>query len=131
MAGRLAADLPPGGADHALILNNLGAVPPIEMGVVAHEVLRSALGARVRLVLGPGPFMTALNMNGFSLSLLRLDAGARGGAQRAGRAAGLARHAGAGAGHHAAAAARRADPRAPAERRTRRSRRRSVRPATG
>ena len=44
------------------------------MGVVAHEVLRSALGPRVRLLLGPGPFMTALNMNGFSLSLLRLDA---------------------------------------------------------
>ena len=44
------------------------------MGVVAREVLRSALGRRVRLVLGPGPFMTALNMNGFSLSLIRLDA---------------------------------------------------------
>ena len=43
------------------------------MGVVAHEVLRSALGPRIRLVLGPGPYMTALNMNGFSLSLLRLD----------------------------------------------------------
>jgi dihydroxyacetone kinase len=74
MAGRLAAALPPGDADHALILNNLGSVPPIEMGVVAREVLRSDLGRRVRLLLGPGPFMTALNMNGFSLSLLRLDA---------------------------------------------------------
>jgi dihydroxyacetone kinase len=74
MAERLARTLPAGGADHALILNNLGSVPPIEMGVVAHEVLRSALGPRVRLLLGPGPFMTALNMNGFSLSLLRLDA---------------------------------------------------------
>ncbi len=73
MAARLAATLPPGGADHALILNNLGAVPPIEMGVLAHEVLRSALGPRIRLILGPGPYMTALNMNGFSLSLLRLD----------------------------------------------------------
>ena len=73
MADRLAATLPPGGADHALILNNLGAVPPIEMGVIAHEVLRSALGPRVRLLLGPGPYMTALNMNGFSLSLLSLD----------------------------------------------------------
>ena len=49
MAERLAATLPPGGADHALILNNLGAVPPLEMGVIAHEVLRSALGPRVRL----------------------------------------------------------------------------------
>ncbi len=74
MAERLVASMPAGGADHALILNNLGAVPPLEMGVIAHEVLRSALGPRVALVVGPGPLMTALNMNGFSLSLLRLDA---------------------------------------------------------
>ncbi len=73
MAGRLAAGLAPGGADQALIVNNLGAVPPVEMAVIAHEVLRSELGARVRLVVGPGHYMTALNMNGFSLSLLRLD----------------------------------------------------------
>ena len=103
MTDRFAAALPPGGADHALILNNLGAVPPIEMGVIAHEVLRSPLGARVRLLLGPGPFMTALNMNGFSLSLLRLDPEREAALLRAGGAAGLARHAGAGAGHHRAA----------------------------
>ncbi len=46
MAERLAAGLPPGGADHALIVNNLGAVPPVEMGVIAHDVLRSALAGR-------------------------------------------------------------------------------------
>ncbi len=69
MAERLAAD----DADQALIVNNLGSVPPLEMGVIAHAVLRSPLGRRVKLVLGPGPYMTALNMNGFSLSLLRLD----------------------------------------------------------
>lgn len=73
MADRLLAALPPGGADQALILNNLGAVPPIEMGVIAHAVLHSALGARIGLLLGPGPYMTALNMNGFSLSLMPLD----------------------------------------------------------
>ncbi len=73
MADRLAATLPAGEGDHALILNNLGAVPPIEMGVIAYEVLRSDLGKRVKLILGPGPYMTALNMNGFSLSLIKLD----------------------------------------------------------
>ncbi len=73
MADRILATLPPGGADHALILNNLGSVPPIEMGVLAHSVLRSALAPRIRLVLGPGPYMTALDMDGFSLSLIRLD----------------------------------------------------------
>jgi dihydroxyacetone kinase len=56
-----------------LIVNNLGAVPPVEMGVIARDVLGSALGPRVRLALGPGHYMTALNMNGFSLSLMRLD----------------------------------------------------------
>ncbi|MBP7001435.1 dihydroxyacetone kinase subunit DhaK [Amaricoccus sp.] len=74
MAERLAARLPAGAADHALIVNNLGAVPPVEMGVIAHDVLRSAIGPRVGLLLGPGHYMTALNMNGFSLSLMRLDA---------------------------------------------------------
>ena len=73
MADRILATLPPGGADHALILNNLGSVPPIEMGVLAHSVLRSALAPRIRLILGPGPYMTALDMDGFSLSLIRLD----------------------------------------------------------
>lgn len=74
MADRLAAGLPEGGVhDHALIVNNLGAVPPLEMGVIAHDVLRSALAPRIGLILGPGAFMTALNMNGFSLSLMRLD----------------------------------------------------------
>ncbi len=75
MAERLAARLAPG-ADYALLINNLGAVPPLEMSLVADTVLRSPLGAPVRMVIGPAALMTALNMNGFSLSLLRLD-GAR------------------------------------------------------
>lgn len=73
MSDRLAATLPAGPADHALIINNLGAVPALEMGVIANEVLRSSLAPRIRCLVGPGSFMTALNMNGFSLSLLRLD----------------------------------------------------------
>ncbi|MBY3020642.1 dihydroxyacetone kinase subunit DhaK [Rhizobium leguminosarum] len=62
------------GASHALLINNLGAVPPLEMTVIANAVLSSPLGRRVRLIIGPAPMMTALNMNGFSLSLIRLDA---------------------------------------------------------
>lgn len=57
----------------AALINNLGAVPSIEMSVIAHELLRSRLGPRVELVVGPAPLMTALDMNGFSLSLLPLD----------------------------------------------------------
>lgn len=73
MTNRLAAKVDEAG-DYALLINNLGAVPPLEMGVIANAVLSSPLSGRVRLVIGPGPMMTALNMNGFSISLIRLDA---------------------------------------------------------
>ncbi|MGK6315847.1 dihydroxyacetone kinase subunit DhaK [Neorhizobium sp. DT-125] len=73
MAERLAAKLD-NSHDHALLINNLGAVPPLEMSVIANAVLSSPLSRCVRLIIGPAPMMTALNMNGFSLSLIRLDA---------------------------------------------------------
>ncbi|MBY2963640.1 DAK2 domain-containing protein [Rhizobium leguminosarum] len=73
MVARL-SPAPREGASHALLINNLGAVPPLEMTVIANAVLSSPLGRRVRLIIGPAPMMTALNMNGFSLSLIRLDA---------------------------------------------------------
>ncbi|MER8848445.1 MULTISPECIES: dihydroxyacetone kinase subunit DhaK [Mesorhizobium] len=69
LAGRLDAK-----ADHALLINNLGSVPPLEMSLVANAVLASPLAMSVKFTIGPGSLMTALNMNGFSLSLIRLDA---------------------------------------------------------
>lgn len=74
MAERLSARLSPQG-NYALMINNLGAVPPLEMNLIAHVVLSSPLAPRTRLIIGPAPLMTALNMNGFSLSLIKLDAG--------------------------------------------------------
>ncbi|WP_434725010.1 dihydroxyacetone kinase subunit DhaK [Mesorhizobium sp. RIZ17] len=73
MAERLAARLDPHGR-YALLINNLGSVPPLEMSLIANTVLASPLAKAVALTVGPGHLMTALNMNGFSLSLLRLDA---------------------------------------------------------
>lgn len=73
MLGRLAAQLDPA-SDYALLINNLGAVPPLQMSLLANAVLVSPLARTVTLTIGPGPLMTALNMNGFSLSLIRLDA---------------------------------------------------------
>lgn len=73
MTERLAARLDPN-ASHALLINNLGSVPPLEMSLVANAVLASPLAKTVKLAIGPGPLMTALNMNGFSLSLIKLDA---------------------------------------------------------
>ncbi len=66
------------GDDHdhyALILNNLGSVPPIEMQVLAHSFLQTTLSEKVGLVIGPAHLMTSLDMNGFSISLLQLAPG--------------------------------------------------------
>ncbi|TIV14988.1 MAG: dihydroxyacetone kinase subunit DhaK, partial [Mesorhizobium sp.] len=73
MAERLAARLDPH-SRYALLINNLGSVPPLEMSLIANAVLSSSLEKAVALTIGPGHLMTALNMNGFSLSLIRLDA---------------------------------------------------------
>lgn len=72
MVQRLDGMMQPG-RRHALLINNLGAVPPLEMGLIAKAVLASSLADRVDLILGPAPLMTALNMNGFSLSLIALN----------------------------------------------------------
>ncbi|OJG00147.1 dihydroxyacetone kinase subunit DhaK [Pararhizobium antarcticum] len=73
MIDRLSAEMTPD-VPHALLINNLGAVPPLEMTLLANAVLAGPLGKTVSLTIGPAPMMTALNMNGFSLSLVRLDA---------------------------------------------------------
>ncbi|RUU50275.1 dihydroxyacetone kinase, partial [Mesorhizobium sp. M2C.T.Ca.TU.009.01.2.1] len=73
MAERLAARLDPH-SRYALLINNLGSVPPLEMALIANAVLSSSLAKAVALTVGPGHLMTALNMNGFSLSLIKLDA---------------------------------------------------------
>lgn len=77
MAERLCAALPKDDARYGLLLNNLGGVPPLEMAVIVQELLRTKLAERIELFFGPAPLMTALNMNGFSLSLIALDAARR------------------------------------------------------
>lgn len=57
----------------ALMINDLGGVPPIEMALVARAVLASTKRHEVRLVLGPERLMTSLDMKGFSISALPLD----------------------------------------------------------
>lgn len=57
----------------ALLINDLGGVPPIEMAV-ATRALVSAMTHEVALVFGPGRLMTSLDMKGLSLSALPLDA---------------------------------------------------------
>jgi ATP-dependent dihydroxyacetone kinase len=62
-----------GKGDHVALLNNLGSTTPLEMSVLAEELARSPLGARIKWLIGPAPLMTSLDMHGFSLSLLPVD----------------------------------------------------------
>ena len=60
-------------ASYALLLNNLGSTTPLEMGVIANEILGSPQGKKIKLVVGPSPLMTSLDMHGISASLLPLN----------------------------------------------------------
>jgi dihydroxyacetone kinase len=73
MAHDLAARLPAEGR-LALLVNNLGGVAALEMGVILHDLLESDLGRRCDFVFGPAAVMTAMDMRGFSLSALPIDA---------------------------------------------------------
>ena len=59
---------------YALMLNNLGSATPLELGVIAKELLETANGKKIKLVVGPAPLMTSLDMHGLSASLLPLNA---------------------------------------------------------
>ena len=57
----------------AVMLNNLGALPPLEMSLLTGALLKTELGGRVELLLGPDHLMTSYDMKGFSVSALVLD----------------------------------------------------------
>ena len=63
-----------GAGDHAALLNNLGGTTPLEMSILTEELARSPLAARVKWIIGPAAMMTSLDMHGFSVSLLPVDA---------------------------------------------------------
>jgi len=71
VADRLFAAVKPARA-YALLVNNLGSTTPLEMNLLANEVLSSRHGRKVKLVLGPALLVSSLDMHGFSLSLLPL-----------------------------------------------------------
>ncbi|MFS2224193.1 dihydroxyacetone kinase subunit DhaK [Pantoea sp. B65] len=57
-----------------LLCNNLGGFSALEMAVLTREVLASPLGDQVSHLVGPATMVSALDMKGFSLSTLLLDA---------------------------------------------------------
>lgn len=66
---RMAPEAPQG---YAVLVNNLGGVPPQEMSLFAGALMKSKWAPSLRLVVGPAGLCTSLDMNGVSLSLLRL-----------------------------------------------------------
>jgi ATP-dependent dihydroxyacetone kinase len=59
---------------YALLINNLGSTTPLEMALITNEVLKGKHGKKIKLVCGPASLVTSLDMHGFSLSLLPLNA---------------------------------------------------------
>ena len=59
---------------YVAILNNLGSTTPLEMSVLAYELATSPKAENIRHVIGPAPLMTSLDMHGFSVSVLPVDA---------------------------------------------------------
>ena len=57
----------------ALLVNNLGGTPDLEMSVFCHSLLATPLGARAKYIVGPARMMTALDMKGVSVSVLPID----------------------------------------------------------
>ncbi|MCA8865959.1 MULTISPECIES: dihydroxyacetone kinase subunit DhaK [unclassified Halomonas] len=57
---------------HAVLLNNLGGASSLEMAVLANELLTSSIASRLKLIVGPAPMMTSLDMQGFSVSVYPL-----------------------------------------------------------
>ncbi len=68
MLGKLEPQISKG--THAVILNNLGGTTPLEMSVLAQELASNPKAENIKHILGPGAMMTALDMHGFSLSVL-------------------------------------------------------------
>jgi dihydroxyacetone kinase len=54
---------------HVVLLNNLGGASALEMSVLANELLTSTIAKNLKLIVGPAPMMTSLDMRGFSVSV--------------------------------------------------------------
>jgi dihydroxyacetone kinase len=74
IAARLDAALGKVSGPVALLINDLGGVPPIEMAVATQSILGEMVRRRdIALVFGPDRLMTSLDMKGLSVSALPVD----------------------------------------------------------
>jgi dihydroxyacetone kinase len=77
LASRLEASLGDPALPVALLVNDLGGVPPIEMAVATHSLL-GVMKRETALLFGPERLMTSLDMKGLSVSMLPIDDELRG-----------------------------------------------------
>lgn len=56
-----------------MLINNLGGVSALEMALLTKELAHSALKENIAYLIGPAPLVSALDMKGFSLTLLKLS----------------------------------------------------------
>ena len=73
MAEKLSEAMPK--TPHVALVNNLGGASCLEMSILTNSLLKSDLGAHIRHVVGPDAMMTALDMHGFSISVMELATG--------------------------------------------------------
>ncbi|MFP2427222.1 glycerone kinase [Enterobacter ludwigii] len=62
-----------GNGRFAVLINNLGGVSALEMALLTKELAHSALKENIAYLIGPAPLVSALDMKGFSLTLLKLN----------------------------------------------------------
>ncbi len=72
MTDKLAQALPDG-KQALLLINNLGGFSQLELALLTREVLQTPLAARITHLIGPATLVSALDMKGFSLTLLALE----------------------------------------------------------
>ena len=60
---------------HVALINNLGGSSVLEMSILTNELLSHGIGDRIKYVVGPSAMMTALDMHGFSISVMELADG--------------------------------------------------------
>lgn len=73
MTEKLADGMPK--TPHVALINNLGGASCLEMAILTNNLLASDLRPCIRHLIGPDAMMTALDMHGFSISLLELANG--------------------------------------------------------
>ncbi|MFT5066174.1 MAG: dihydroxyacetone kinase [Reinekea sp.] len=62
-------------APHAVLINNLGGASVLEMSILTQDLLASDISDKITHIVGPAAMMTALDMHGFSISVVELTKG--------------------------------------------------------